>query len=214
MASNQPLLDLLTAPRVERAYMDNGTCACMDISVFQAEVKSIPEGAYMVGQVAVPTHTDVIPPSSVILVRPMVPRDDSGDLIMPPIGYEMVWNDKHSGGAQGGSFWRPQAPLGYVALGDVACDGYDPPSTQFTAKYACIRGDLLSEGKFDTPALWTDRGSRAPMDVSIWNVKGEGLSGYFKAHPGYNEPSLQAFVLPAKVSMMAVKQHAESGQCH
>ena len=130
MASNQPLLDLLTAPRVERVYTDKDTGADQNISVFQAEVKSIPEGAYMVGQVAVPTHTDVIPPSSVILVRPMVPRDDSGDLIMPPIGYEMVWNDKHSGGAQGGSFWRPQAPLGYVALGDVACDGYDPPSTQ------------------------------------------------------------------------------------
>ena len=203
MASNQPLLDLLTASRVERVYTDNGTCSRTDISVFQAEVKSIPEGAYMVGQVAVPTHTDVIPPSSVILVKPVVQRDDSGDLIMPPIGYEMVWNDKQSGGAQNGSFWRPQAPLGYVALGDVACDGYDPPSTQFTAKYACIRGDLLSEGALDTPAVWTDRGSGVSMEVSIWNVKGNGLSGYFKARPGYNKPSLQAFVLPAKVSKMA-----------
>ena len=214
MASNQPLLDLLTAPRVERVYTDKDTGADQNISVFQAEVKSIPGGAYMVGQVAAPTHTDVIPPSSVILVRPMVPRDDFGDLIKPPIGYEMVWNDKKSGGAQNGSFWRPQAPLGYAALGDVACDGYDPPSTQFTAKYACIRGDLLSEGKLDTPALWTDRGSGAAMNVSIWNVKGEGLSGYFKAHSGYNNPSLPVYVLPAKVYKMTVKQHAESGQCH
>ena len=61
--------------------MDNETGAHTDISVFQAEVKSIPEGAYMVGQVAVPAHTNVIPPSFVILVRPLVPattrlRDD------------------------------------------------------------------------------------------------------------------------------------------
>jgi len=205
MASNQPLLDLLTAPHVEKVYSDAGTGAHSDISVFQADVKYIPEGAFMVGQVAVPAPTNNIPPSFVILVKPLVQRDDFGDLIMPPIGYELIWNDKHSGGYQDGSFWRPQAPVGYIALGDVACNGHDPPSTQFTAKYACIRGDLLSEGTFDTPALWTDQGSGAPMKVSIWSVKGKGMSGYFKAHPDYDEPSLQAFVLPAKVSKMAVK---------
>ena len=194
--------------------MDIGTGAHMDVSVFQAELKSIPEGAYMVGQVAVPVHTNVIPESFVILVRPLVSRDDFGDLITPPIGYEMIWNDKHSGGKQNGSFWRPQAPNGYIALGDVACNGYDPPSTQFTAKYACIRGELLSEGAIDTPALWTDQGSVAPRDISIWNVKGNGLSGYFNAHIGYDVPSFQAFVLPAKVSKIGVKQPAESGQCH
>ena len=63
----------------------------------------------------------------------------------------MIWNDKQSGGKQDGSFWHPQAPYGYIALGDVACNGYDPPSTQFTAEYACIRVDLLSEGAIDTP---------------------------------------------------------------
>ena len=206
MAQNKPLLDLLTAPRVEKVYMDHGTGARMSITVFQAEVKSIPEGAYMVGQVAVPVHTNAIPPSSVILVWPLVPRDGYGNLIMPPTGYELVWNDKRSGGKQNGSFWRPQPPHGYIALGDVACDGHDPPSTQFTSKYACIRGDLLSEGALDTEVLWTDQGSGAPMNVSIWNVKGNGLGGFFKAHAGYNRPSLQAFVLPAKVSKMGVKK--------
>ena len=212
MASNQPLLDLLTAPRVEKVYMDHGTGARMNISVFQAELKSIPQGAYMVGQVAVPAHTNVIPPSSVILVWPLVPRDGYGNLIMPPTGYELIWNDRRSGGKQDGSFWRPQAPHGYVALGDVACDGHNQPSAHFTAKYACIRGDLLSQGALDTAVLWTDQGSGAAMNVSIWNVKGNGLSGFFKAHAGYNRPSLQAYVLPAKISKMAMKQPAESGQ--
>ena len=52
------------------------------------------------------------------------------------------------------------------------------------------------------------------MNVSIWNVKGNGLGGFFKAHAGYNRPSLQAFVLPAKVSKVTVKQPAESGLHH
>jgi len=214
MALTQQLLDLLTAPRVEKVYMDHGTGARSDISVFQAEVKSIPQGAYMIGQVAVPAHTNAIPPSSVILVWPLVPRDSYGNLIMPPTGYEMIWNDKRSGGKQDGSFWRPQPPYGYIALGDVACNGYDPPSTQFAAKYACIRGDLLSEGALDTVPLWTDQGSGAPMNVSIWNVKGNGLGGFFKAHAGYNRPTCQSFVLPAKVTKMAVKQPVESGRYH
>ena len=210
MALNQPLLDLLTAPQVEKVYMDNGTGARMDISVFQAEVQSIPQGAYMIGQVAVPAHTKAIPPSSVILVWPLVTRDGYGNLIMPPTGYELIWNTKHTRGNQDGSFWRPQAPYGYVALGDVVCNGHDPPSTQFTAKYACIRDDLLSEGALDTAVLWTDEGSRAPVHVSIWTVKGNGLGGFFKAHAGYNRPSCHVFVLPAKVSNMA----EESEQYH
>ena len=204
-------MDVLTAPRVERVYMDHGTGARGSISVFQAELKSIPQGAYMIGQVAVPAHTSSIPTSSMLLVWPLVPRDGYGNLIMPPTGYEMIWNDKRSGGKQDGSFWRVQAPHGYVALGDVACHGYDPPSSHFTAKYACIRGDLLSEGALDTVALWTDQGSGAAMNVSIWNVNGNGLGGFFKAHAGYNRPSSHAFVLPAKVSSM-MKQAAESVQ--
>ena len=208
------LLDVLTATRVERVYMDHGTGARTNISVFQAEVKSIPQGAYMIGQVGVPVHTNAIPASSVLLVWPLVPRDSYGSLIMPPSGYELVWKDTGSGGKQDGSFWRVQAPHGYIALGDVACNGYNPPSAQFTAKYACIRGDLLSEGALDTVALWTDQCSGAQMNGSLWNVKGNGLGGFFKAHAGHNRPSIQAFVLPAKVSSMnpMVKQAAENEQ--
>ena len=46
--------------------MDHDTGARSDITVFQAEVKSIPQGAYMIGQVAVPVHTNSIPLSSII----------------------------------------------------------------------------------------------------------------------------------------------------
>ena len=105
----------------------------------------------------------------------------------------MFLGERTKSGKQSGSFWRPQPPHGYIALGDVACNGHDPPSTLFTSKYAaCIRGDLLSQGALDTAVLWTDQGSGAPMNVSIWNVKGNGLGGFFKAHAGYNGPFLQA----------------------
>ena len=147
--------------------MNNGTSARANISVFQAELNSIPEGAFMIGQVAVNVHTSAVPTSSVILVKPLAKIHGLGDMISQPIGYELVWKDTGSNGAQNGSFWRVQAPYGYVALGDVACNGYDPPPPEFTAKYACIRGDLVRKGRLNSTPLWTDRCSGAEMDVSI-----------------------------------------------
>ena len=58
-------------------------------------------------------------------------------------------------------------------------------------------------------ALWTDQGSGAPMNVSIWNVEGNGLGDFFKGHASYKRLPFQGFVLPATVSRM-VKQAAES----
>ncbi|XP_078374887.1 uncharacterized protein LOC144658339 [Oculina patagonica] len=205
MPSPPPLFEVLTAPRVERIYWDKGTGAHTDISVLGAVLESIPEGAYMMGQIAVPAHADFVPTSKVFLVKPLVEKDDSGDLIKPPTGYEQVWTSSGSGGKEEGSFWRVEAPSGYVALGDVACKGYtgyshSSPTSQFTAKYACIREDLLSEGEVHPGALWTDRGSGAHMDVSIWNVEGNGLGGFFIANGSYDKPSRKVFVLPARVS--------------
>ena len=70
----------------------------------------------------------------------------------------------------------------------------------FTAKYACIRGDLVREGVLNDAPVWTDRGSGAKMDVSIWKVDGDGLCGFFKAQAGYDKPAYKVFVLPAAVS--------------
>ena len=195
MALYQPLLDMLTATHVEMIYNDSGTHGRFNISVWQARIDFIPEGAYMIGQVAVPDHVSVIPPSSVILVKPLVQSDAYGELIMPPVDFELVWNDEGSGGRYDGSFWRVQPPEGYVALGDVACRGYEQPSEEFKAKYACIRKDLLCDGTVDPTPVWTDVGSGASMCVSIWNVNGNGLGGFYKAQEGYNRPSYEVFVL-------------------
>ncbi len=218
----RPLFAVLTAPSVQRIYWDKGTGADTKITVFGAELEFIPEGAYMMGQVAVPAHADVVPISPVFLIKPLVEKDDSGDLIKPPTGYEQVWTSAGSGGQEYGSFWRVVAPSGYVALGDVVSRytgwidlhqghgfveefdefiySHSRPSSQFTAKYACIREDLLSEGVVHPGALWTDRGSGAHTDVSIWNTEGNGLGGYFIANGSYDKPSRKVFVLPARVS--------------
>jgi len=110
---------LLTAPREEKVYKDLGTGDRSNISVFQAEAKFFPQGAYMIGPDAVPVHTNPIPLLSMMLfsVWALMPIDDFGNLVMPLTGYEIIWNDKRSGGKNDISFWRPYPPYGYKALG-------------------------------------------------------------------------------------------------
>ncbi|CAB3979776.1 Hypothetical predicted protein, partial [Paramuricea clavata] len=187
------LLDIRTAPKREKVYADHGTGAKKGICVFQATLDEIPDGYYFIGQVAVgQTESVDVPKSSVILVKPLL-----ANLIKPPLYYESKWNDKDSGGKIDCSFWRVVAPEGYVALGDVVTNNYSEPSSKFTAKFACIRKDLLVPGKFTN--LWDDRGSGAKLDGSAWQVDGPGLAGLFKVQSGYQEPAMPAFVLPAKL---------------
>lgn len=195
MALHQPLLDLLTATKVVKIWDDYGTSAKYSVSLWQAKEDVIPEGAYMVGQVAVPAQVGAVPPSSVILVKPLVESDAYGKLVVRPRGYEFVWNDKGSGSKEDCSFWRVLPPSGYEALGDVACKGYNEPSKELTAKYACIRKDLLRGGVVDPSPVWSDVGSGAPLCLSIWNVIGNGIGGFYKAQEGYTKPSYDVFVL-------------------
>ena len=106
-------------------------------------------------------------------MKPLIKYDHLGEIIKPPSSYEEIWTDEGSGGRQDGSFWRVHAPPGFVALGDVACNNWSQPTPEFTAKYACIRQDLLSaDAELSSTALWNDSGSGAERHVSLWPVQG------------------------------------------
>lgn len=193
------VLDVLTASRVTRIYQDNGTGAKADVAIFQADLAVVPDGYYIIGQVAVPCHTSTVPPSSIILVKSEQP------VIKSPVGYNLMWHDKGSGGSQDISFWQVLAPEGYVALGDVAFPGYDKPSDHFTKKYACIKRELLAPGRLSDHPIWVDRGSGARLDGSLWQVEnagffGGGLAGFFKANGNYNRPDTQVYVFPVAIT--------------
>ena len=159
---------------------------------------SIPEGVFMIGDVAFGAFTSSFPRNAVVLVKPLIKYDHLGEIIKPPSSYEEIWTDEGSGGRQDGSFWRVNAPPGFVALGDVACNNWFQPTPEFTAKYACIRQDLLSaDAELSSTALWNDSGSGAERHVSLWPVQGYYQpTGCFKAHRAYNKPYLEVYTLP------------------
>ena len=192
------IFEVVAPISVERIYSDEATGAHQDISVWRARVDVIPEGVYMIGDVAFAAHSSTFPQTAVVLVKPLIKCDHLGEIIKPPSSYEDIWDDKGSGGRYNGSFWRVHAPPGFVALGDVACNNWSQPSAEFTAKYACIRKDLLSaDAELSSTALWNDQGSGAERDVSVWPVQGYyHPTGCFKANAAYNKPSLEVYTLP------------------
>jgi len=163
-------------------YSDRGTGADTDLAVFEPV---IPDGFFMVGHFAQPNHQGSMN-GTVPLVKPLDPA-----ALAAPVGFESYYSDRGSGGDQDVTFFRVIPPAGYVALGDIVAIGYAPnPPAYVKNIYRCVRQDLVKQGEFNR-SVWTDKGSGADKDGSVWYVHPttEGVTGYFKVQSGYSIPS-------------------------
>ncbi|KAL6695783.1 hypothetical protein J3F84DRAFT_407837 [Trichoderma pleuroticola] len=84
-------------------------------------------------------------------------------------GYHLLWSSQDSGAGKDGAFWRPIPPNGYVALGDMATAGLNPPDTD---EIRCMLRDAVKPDNFDSNSIWDSEESGAKSDVSIWEVLG------------------------------------------
>ncbi|KJK74376.1 hypothetical protein H634G_10283 [Metarhizium anisopliae BRIP 53293] len=105
--------------------------------------------------------------------------------VASPTGYTQIWTDAGSKAKKDGSFWRPIPPPGYVALGDVAQDGWLPAPS--VGDVWCVRSDLAVAGSFGSPSVWDDKKSGSKKDVSVWEINGGET---------YTAPSLSFAVVP------------------
>lgn len=114
-----------------------------------------------------------------------------------PSDYSVIWTDVKTKGKVDGSIWRPIPPTGYVCLGDVAVSTHSKPSRDLIW---CVREDLVGRGKFLGSSFWDDKKSKAPSDVSCWEIVPEsiGIEGSpnlpvsadtFRAPKDYQRPS-------------------------
>lgn len=127
--------------------------------------------------------------------------------VASPTGYDQIWRDEKSGGDYDGSFWRPRAPSGYVALGDVCEGSWNTPSTN---KIWCVRSDLAQTSNYFRSRVWDDQKSGAKSDCSVWDIglPSVGVNGSanipissetFRANNSWSEPNnslAQVLVLP------------------
>ncbi|CAN8104434.1 unnamed protein product [Discula destructiva] len=93
--------------------------------------------------------------------------------VAAPTGYDQIYQDGKSGGSRDGAIWRPKAPDGYTALGDVCTNGYSAPSLD---DIWCVRNELLSPGQYDGSCIWNDHGSKGTDSIAVWAVSPRDLS--------------------------------------
>lgn len=92
--------------------------------------------------------------------------DNDPTAVRAPDDYDWVWSDAGSGANDDGSCWRPRAPDGYVALGDVFVTTHGKPSLE---DVWCVRADLVGEGDVDN-WIWDDWGTGSDLDFSAWGI--------------------------------------------
>ncbi|KAK6935059.1 Pleckstrin homology domain [Dillenia turbinata] len=138
----------------------------------------VPQGRLYLGDIAVQGYE---PPNMCIVLH------DSGDgeLLKPPLDFQLVGQIKKHKGVDSVSFWLPQAPPGFVTLGCIACRG-TPKQYDFNS-LRCIRSDMVTGIQFAEENLWdTSEVGRRAEQFSLWTVDNE--LGTFLVRSGYKKP--------------------------
>ncbi|GAB2263603.1 hypothetical protein Droror1_Dr00025737 [Drosera rotundifolia] len=156
-------------------WWNQGSGSRKKLSIWRPVVS---HGMAYFGDVAVKGYE---PPDSCVVFK-----DADDQLLKAPLDFKMVGQLKKQKGMESISFWMPQAPPGYVALGCVACKS--SPKHQDFSLLRCIRSDLVSGDQFSEESVWDTSDLRIrTTGFSIWSVGNE--LGTFLVQSGYKKPS-------------------------
>ncbi len=188
-------------------YNDKGSGADRDGAYWHP---TPPAGFHALGCVGVPNYSDINGVEASICVKAAPGKDDA---IASPTDYTLIWADHGSGAHMDGSCWRPIAPEGYVALGDVFVTGYSKPALD---DIVCIKKDLTSRAEIGDE-IWADHGSGADHDIDTYYInapdtyinseKGLFAANTFVANSSYSKPTdapeINCLNLPFPVEKMS-----------
>jgi len=86
----------------------------------------------------------------------------------PPVSYSRIWNEDGSGARRDVQIWKANCPARYVALGNVATNGEDPP----LGSIYCVKVEYTKTGSAaNWNFIWNDRKSGAKQVVQIYEAK-------------------------------------------
>jgi len=88
----------------------------------------------------------------------------SGD-VKGPIQYELLWSNQKNGNKFW--VWRPIAPAGYMALGDIITTSADPPLTGNQSPIRCIPTPLTIKIAANGNVLWSSLGSQESINFNM-----------------------------------------------
>ena len=176
-------LNLYEVGEFKLVWNDKGTGAHADVSIWRAESR---KGFYSLGDIVVATHAK---PKIGFLLKP---RDDNDNSVRSPVSYSKIWNDSGSRAYKDVQLWNVNCPGGYVSLGNVATDGNYPK----LGDVYCVKRRYTSYGSSGNWGyIWSDHGSKARSDVSIYeaqptssnmqSVRGFGAVASYNYKPSY-----------------------------
>ncbi|KAL8141812.1 hypothetical protein V2J09_014844 [Rumex salicifolius] len=137
----------------------------------------VPQGMIYFGDIAVRGYE---PPNTCIVLE-----DLGEEFYKMPLDFLSVGQIKKQRGMEPITFWLPQPPPGFVALGCVACKG-SPKNSEFIS-LRCIRSDMVAGDQFSDESIWDSSDARVKgSPFSIWTVGNE--LGTFLIRNGYRRP--------------------------
>ncbi|XP_062205491.1 uncharacterized protein LOC133907454 isoform X2 [Phragmites australis] len=155
-------------------WSNSGTSSPKKLSIWRPMLS---EGMFYFGDIAVNGYE---PPNSAIVLR----DTGEGTFLRAPDNYEIVGQIKKHRGTEGVSFWFPQAPSGFVALGCVASKNF--PTKEDFSLLRCIRSDMVSGGQFSEESVWDSSDARTSESFSLWTVDND--AGTFLVRSEYRKP--------------------------
>lgn len=160
---------------LQHTYNDKGSGGRQDVRFYQPV---LPTGYSMLGGYAQGNHFQ--PNNCILAVKPI--NNESNALLRTPQEWKRIWTDKNSGGRMDGSIWHPESyDTDYICLGSIAIQGYSKPNL---TNYVCLHQCLVEENPI-TNYIWSDRGTGASQDVSIYKLHN---SNGFYAVPSHSAP--------------------------
>lgn len=164
------------ACNMQLTYNDKGSGGEQDVMFFHPVT---PAGYSLLGGFAQGNHYRAS--DCVLAVRPVNKQSEA--LLTRPQDWERIWTDKNSGSRRDGSIWRGiSGNPDYTCLGSMAVEGYSKPAM---SNYVCLHQCLLEDIPV-TDFIWSDRGTGASQNVSIYKLQN---SHYFHAISSYNKPN-------------------------
>ncbi|MBR8656125.1 Vps62-related protein [Achromobacter sp. Marseille-Q0513] len=146
---------------------DKGSGATSGISFWQPV---LPGGEWCyLGFFGAPNYN--VPSGPQVIVKPTkTPLGNPNPPLKPPQGFVQAWTCIDHDQSSNLGIYNIQAPPGYIGLGCIAVPDFNtPPVVTDYLGLMCVRHDLCKSITVDGDNLvWTDNGSKAPTDVSIW----------------------------------------------
>lgn len=116
--------------------------------------------------------------------QPPTPPTNAMPIISPnnisclssPDSFSLLWSCVGNDQASNLGIFEPVPPEGFVALGSVAVSDFNiPPGLYHYALLRCVKKELCQKVPLTKENLiWTDQGSGAPKDVSVWLLPNAG----------------------------------------